>query len=144
MCSDICSVVMVYKIGIHKSWITVLDHKLWPVCISINSEFQHYAYNCIEWITINKEIGLNISACMLVLLYIYILYSCTCFWIMIENVMPLFSYIPGLVLQLRTFLIRNGLSLLFDEGFAAYRKYYLRFVYSFRVWNKNFQITSSK
>lgn len=40
-----------------------------------------------------------------------------------ENLMLKLKF---LTYKLRTFLIRNGLSTLFDLGFAAYRKYYLR------------------
>ncbi|MCO5574341.1 hypothetical protein L7F22_028124 [Adiantum nelumboides] len=40
-----------------------------------------------------------------------------------ENLMLKLKFLPY---KIRTFLIRNGLSILFQKGFPAYRKYYLR------------------
>lgn len=45
-----------------------------------------------------------------------------------ENLMLKLKF---LTYKLRTFLIRNGLSTLFNSGFAAYRKYYLRLM---EIW----------
>eukprot|EP00250_Pteridium_aquilinum_P013800 c21581_g1_i1 orf=128-3352(+) len=46
-----------------------------------------------------------------------------------ENLMLKLKFLPY---KIRTFLIRNGLSTLFQSGFPAYRKYYLR---QMRNWN---------
>lgn len=46
-----------------------------------------------------------------------------------ENLMLKLKFLPY---KIRTFLIRNGLSILFQNGFPAYRKYYLR---QMRNWN---------
>ncbi|KAH7444044.1 hypothetical protein KP509_02G061700 [Ceratopteris richardii] len=51
----------------------------------------------------------------------------------VENLMVKLKFLPY---KIRTFLIRNGLSTLFDNGFPAYRKYYLK---QMGIWKTSFE-----